>query len=1076
MLVIKQSRLPEDALFDLLNRDAALWVCGPMPTASDTLLRLAKFMVLPWRVVLCEPTSSALVSELARLGSQQDPLSRVRGFVHIVAVDPSTRQLPPRCLPIFLLNGRDDATERAESSGISGIAANRRRLNMVERLEAASPKRVIVLGADVESAAKQLAELWTGELRSLVTFVAPPPANAVAIASHFEPVANLSSISVVAIDLDELLEEVVRRSTELLPDSQAVIRVRSIDGEIREVDITSAELIEQPLLDSFEIIKSKDLRRLTESDLTTADLETFFDKSKQSWHAFSAGLPWIRDRRDVNRIIDALAKVHATGSDENVIFHVISEAGAGGTTFARTLAFEAASNGYPTLLAKAHVYEPNATELASFLYRALQSIGDANSGLPEVTRTRIAETPWLVVLDREQWDGQEQAVGHFLAELVRSGRSVVIVKVLGPDLSPDVYSLPRSKELCTLTHELDRDQAEALGQHLNRYLKSFGSTRGASQWLRFWDRHRPDIDTNIASFWITLEFWLKGFNELGDSIQEWLLNQFKNAPASPETRLILLELAALTVERRAVPEQLLPVPQDDRLPLSFILENLRASVPGLALIRQDTSGGRLWATAHDVLGRYLVNAVYHDRLLLKELGLDGIQSSIELRLHFISRLTSRKALGERRFTLFAVQFAVKTLKLDEPEGNAEFFQFWRDVISILERFPESVRRSNRTFIHHVAISRRRVAKNERFGASVEERRTQLSKAIEEIEYALRSLDEVHGDESNLNLYNSLALAYQDLASLELEQGGISDLVRRLRAKANEATLNALRENPTNPYVLETAAKNLLQQGKLEVTESVSTASQALGYIFQATTLENSAVRQHQLGRLATEALMRLKSDVAGAEIARLRGIGDPMGYLASAWIELTRGEEKIIAALPTSYSEDRANAAVAILREAPRHWLLVRLQYDLFTFVKPNQFEEQLSLLDELDSMANYRLPIQLRLERAILLHLAGRHSDANDMFKDLRRDIKQQSAIVSVPQRLRWLVRPDRQTRILCNARVTDNLGYRPLAQVVELKNAQVPFIPQDFGRQNMPPGMSFRCQITFGAMGPFIKPPQSR
>ena len=418
----------------------------------------------------------------------------------------------------------------------------------------------------------------------------------------------------------------------------------------------------------------------------------------------------------------------------------------------------------------------------------------------------------------------------------------------------------------------------------------------------------------------------------------------------------------------------------------------------------------------------------------------------------------------------------RSLKLDEPEGNAEFFQYWREVLSILEKCPDSVRRGNRTFIHHVAISRRRVATSERFGATIEERRLQLRQGIIEIEFALRELDQDQGDESNLNLYNSLARAYQDLATLELAESGVSELVKTLLMKANEATLNALKEDPTNPYVLETAARNLLQQGKFDPSVAVSGAAEALGYVFQATMLENSAVRQRHLGKLATEALIRLKAGDAEGEIAKLRAAQNPMGFLASAWLELTAGNESITTAVASEYSIEQAKAAVAILKFAPRHWLLARLEYDLTSLIDPSDFVAQLHLLDELDSIGNFQLPIQMRLERAILLHMVGRHPDANNLFRELRRDIKQQSAIVSVPTRLRWLVGPDRQTRILCTARVTETFGYRSIAQVLELKNALVPFVPQDFGSKTMPTGMSFRCHITFGAMGAFIKPSQPR
>lgn len=1070
-LIIKYSDLPEDALFDLLNRDAALWVCGFESDSLDEWEKLAQFMGLPWKVVLSELSSAALMTNVETLGSEQDSLSSYRGFVHIVASDPSTIQLPARALPIFLLNGRDDASDRAESSNLTGIAANRRRLNMIERLEVASPKRIVILGSNIEQASQELAELWNSEFRALLTFVVPESVESDSIASYFESTADLSSLSIVSTELRGVLDEVVRRSVDLLPDSKIVIRVRKVAGDIQEVDITDAELIEQPLLDKFDIIKSKDLQRLTEFDLTVEDLNKFFDKSEHSWRAFAAGLPWISEKRTINTILRSLGSIHKSETSHVPIYYVISEAGAGGTTFARSLAFEAASAGFPTLLAKSHLYEPSATEVTNFLYRALLSIKRATDSAKNDQSVPEPETPWLFVFDREQWDGQEQSLGNFAAELSRSGRPAVILKVLGPDISPKTLNL-QGKELCALTHNLEREQVLSLGEHLNKFLSPLGRSKRESEWLRFWNAHKPDVETSIAAFWIILEFWLRGLIDLGESIPGWLLKQFKDAPITPDVRQIILDIAALSIERRAVPEQLLPTPQDTKLPLSVILEDLRTSIPGLALIREESTVGRRWAVAHDVLARYLITAIYYDRPLLQDLGLTQSESSVELRLDLISRLTRRAALGEYRFLSYANQFAVNTLKLDESYGNAEFFQYWHKVLEMLDAFPDVVKHGSRTFIHHVAISRRRVAKNEKFQASVDESRLQLRKAIDQIEFALEDLEETDDDESDLNLYNSLALAYQDLASLELKTNGVSDLVRSLLAKASEATGNALRENSTNSYVLETAAKTLLQQGGVDSSETINAAAKALGYIFQANALEKAFTRQDQLGKLATDALLLLRVDGSADEISKMKRQGNPMGYLASAWLELMSDHQIITEASPSSYSKDRARTAIEILKEAPRDWLVIRLQYDLTSSLYPYNFKEQLTLLDELDSMPTYRMPLQQRLERSILLHMVGRHQDANDAFRDLRPDIKEQNAILSVPRHLRWLLQPDSQKKLLCNAKVIDNFGYRALAQVAELKNAAVPFTPQEFGQQRFPQRSVFRCYITFGAMGPFIKP----
>lgn len=1075
IFALKYEKLPDDALFDLFNHDAALWLCETATTGEESISLQARLIVLPWKVVLCESTSTALINKVNEYGSIHDNLTRHRGFTHIIASDPSDKQLPPRSLPIFFLNGRDNPSDRSESPHLTGIGANRRRLNMLKRLEIAFPKRVIIVGSNVDEVVEQWVELLDNEFRALLTFVVPPSIVPDSISDRFNKVADISSISIVSSTLEEFCADVVQRCTDLIPDERIIIRVRTSSGEINEFDITDAELIEQPLLDKYMIINSKDIRLINESDLTKEDFNNFFDKSKHSWRPFAAGLPWLPDKSIIKMVKAEIQKVHQEGCIENRVLYIAAESGAGGTTLARAIAFEVAMAGFPVLLAKPNIYEPDVTEVASFLYRSLSII---RKNLAEKCVNEVGsvdeETPWLLVFDRDQWDGQEDMIGKFLAELTRSGRSVVILKVFGPSIGTEVDNLPRVKELCSLNHELQKDKVISLGAHLNRFLKYTGKIKSEDEWIRFWQEHKPDIDTSIAAFWVVLEFWLRELIDLGESIQSWILRQFKQSNVSNEIRLIILEIAALTIERRPIPEQLLPLSVAMRLPLSVVLDNVRSEVPGLAIIRQDSPLGRFWAIAHDVLGRYLINAVYFDRPLMEELGLSNIKSPLELRLHFISQLTKRESLGERRFTSYAVQFAVKTLKLDFPEGNAELFQNWREVIDILDNFPVSVRNINRAFNHHVAISRRRVAtKIDEFGASLEERQYQLEKAISQIEFALMELPQVSEDETNLNLYNSLALAYQDLATLELQQNGLTDLVRELRNKANEATLNAIRENPNSSYVLETAAKNKIQKGMLDQNDAINCAAEALGYIFQASAMESSAARQYQLDKLATEALQMLRSSDATLEISHMKGQNNPIGYLADAWIELTRNQGEITTAFPLQFSETSMRSAIAILREAPKNWLLIRMEYDLLATLDPTNFEEQLRLLEELESFQTYTSSLQLRLERNILLHLVGRHPDANTAFMRLRADIKEQNAIVSVPERLRWLLSSDRKTYLLCKARVTDDLGYRPMAQVHELSNAKVPFVAQDFGSKRKLPGEQFSCHITFGANGPFIKNP---
>ena len=1072
-IVLISKEIPDDVLFDLMNRDAALWMCEKSLHDEENINLLSRLIVLPWKVVLCEATNSDLIKKIEEYGALEDELSRYRGFVHIVASNPNVRQLPERALPVYLLNGRSDYEEISESPNLTGISSMRRRLNMIERLETSMPKRIVIVGTDVNDAADQLAELWGTEFRAFITFIIPETIATESISAHFESVAGLSSISIVYSDLNLFADKIIQRCKEILPDSKISIVVQIPSGDKIEADITNAELIEQPISLKYDIIKSKDLFTIPPDNLSKEDFYTFFDKSQHSWRAYSAGLPWIADQSIKKDLFNSISRVVENGADENCILYIVSEPGAGGTTIARALAFEAAKLGVPTLIAKPEVNEPNATEVTSFLYRALLSI---NNELLRKNNNKVdapIEIPWLIVFDRDQWDGQEQAIAPFWSEIKRSGRPVVILKVLGQSIPPEFFNIPKIKEICSLSHELDKNDVLSLGKHLNKYLQQFGLAKSESEWIRFWGEHRTDIDPGIAAFWIILEFWLKGLVNIGESIPSWMVSQFKSHSITDEDRLILLKIAALASERRAVPEQILPIPKQQSLPLSVILENIRFEAPGLALVRQDTSIGRFWGIAHDILGRYLINGVFYDRPLLEQLNLTKFQNPVELRLFFISEVTKHPSIGETRFINFATQFALKTLKLDERFGNAEFFFYWREILLILENFPKSVTETNRAFNHHVAISRRRVAKMEQFDTTTKEKREQLQKAIKQIEFSLH-LNNDQGDDTDLNLYNSLALAYQDLASLELSIGGVSELVKDLRRKASEATLHALSENPNNSYVLETAAKDLLQKGQLDTEDTINSASQALGYIFQATVLENSQARQHQLNKLSTTALNLLRDSEADKQIEAMISSGKPFGFLAKAWLELTKGLPEISANMISEFPPESMRSALEILKEAPRHWILIRVEYDLLSALEPMNFQVQLHLLDELDSISSFKMPLQLFLERTLLLYMVGRYHEGNNEYFSLRKEIKKQNAIVSVPERLRWLLAPNQNEKLLCNAQVIESQGgYRSWAKIRELQNAMVPFIPQEFGGTRLAPGQRFRCHITFGAMGPFLKAP---
>jgi hypothetical protein len=230
----------------------------------------------------------------------------------------------------------------------------------------------------------------------------------------------------------------------------------------------------------------------------------------------------------------------------------------------------------------------------------------------------------------------------------------------------------------------------------------------------------------------------------------------------------------------------------------------------------------------------------------------------------------------------------------------------------------------------------------------------------------------------------------------------------------------------------------------------------------------------KLGILAGQALRHLRGDQATAAIATLCAQSSPFGYIAKAWRMLPIEPDSDSLFQLDAIGPDLANRAVEVLKSAPvRDGLLVRLQYDLAVIADAMDFEGQLRLLDELAATPGYHLSLQQVLERAVLLHFAGRHKQALDEFKGLRPAVKDAQVVVFVPQRLRWLPKPDRSSRATCSAQVFDSAAsMRPMARVTELGNALAPFNPNEFGKARMSPNERFKCQVTFSAMGPFLKP----
>lgn len=169
--VFDHDRLPDNIVAAIASRDAALWVRKGFDENSDEIAQLVELIGLPWRLVLCESSSSELAQVLESQEDSRLEFTQQRGFVYVVTGDPEHIELPRRAPPVFLLNGRDGASDRQDSSSLKGHPALRRRLNMINELVTAMPKQLVVLSCGQEPNFDDVTTLWDEDFRAMLAVV-----------------------------------------------------------------------------------------------------------------------------------------------------------------------------------------------------------------------------------------------------------------------------------------------------------------------------------------------------------------------------------------------------------------------------------------------------------------------------------------------------------------------------------------------------------------------------------------------------------------------------------------------------------------------------------------------------------------------------------------------------------------------------------------------------------------------------------------------------------------------------------------------------------------------------------------
>ena len=400
--VFRVDRANDNLLSGLENRDVALWVRG-LPKDLPSQATLAAFIGLPWKLVLSEAYDPQLFQSLEADATLDDPLTRKRGFVQIVDADPSRIDLPQRCLPVYLLNGRQDEVAQPD------FASRLRRMTMLEELRRSGVRQLLVISVQGDPVPPDLKDLWSSGFRSSLTFVSDTSETYALLAQWLHGAPTGASPTLVSSSASQAIQDLLARYAATYPEERRVLRIRDFRGVLHKIDVTRAEEPERPITESYSLIEDRHLATLTPEELSEEDFVAFFRDPTASWRPYAAGLPWLRDASSSKHLSSYLKKLDTLGSDENCIAYISSESGAGGTTLARTLAWQCAREGDPVLLAKQVPFVPDALPLVNYLNRvhgaiASQLAHDVRStpgprGPDRDSSARLYQSPWLIVFD-----------------------------------------------------------------------------------------------------------------------------------------------------------------------------------------------------------------------------------------------------------------------------------------------------------------------------------------------------------------------------------------------------------------------------------------------------------------------------------------------------------------------------------------------------------------------------------------------------------------------------------------------------------------------------------------------------
>lgn len=1026
-------------------RRAVLWLGQSLQDASaeesESLLRL---LAHPWLAVYIEPGAG-----LPSLTESVDAQSIEPYTLRNVTGDPDAVSLAPNRVPVFRLP--------AQRSG--NPLDTLHRLKMLQRIPSGAVVFAVSKDPDSDSSGVLEAAQVSTDIAEMTIVSNGDLVFELPCRRFVHWLADVRAFDLYVQDL-AAPRDLLRRA--------ATIAIAT-DSGVTPVDVSGAIDPSSPLLARFRFIPHEDV--VTEVTSDEALVQELIAGSSESWRPYAAGVPYDRTGPYKTAIKRLLREFDRRGPESTCTAWLEAEQASGASTLLKTLLFGLAREGMPVLLARQETVGFDFQQISAFC-RAAAPVLDAAGG-------RLGRIPWIIAFDAEHATRDAEFIGGLAQGLRRLGHLALVLAV-----RPILPSAPRGRrpalgETATLGPRLQnivtRDEAEALGQHLNAFLPTH-QRRSPRDWRDFVTQsERLTGEGRQSLFWLALRFWLLRLPGSEEPLRQWLAGKLYSATVDSDPALTgLAEVAVLSAHRILMPSQLLS--QEALAGLRSLMHE-PAQTFGLTSIW--STSGESFALAHPLVAEEILRICASDADLLSRLMVSQCNSVFDLQLELFERLLSRGTAGDPAVLPVVEDIVTSALRVDPRESPRNYLARDR-VVMAMERAPDSVFDGSQLFLHHLAKGRRHLAADPPTGeywTDPAHIREQLDLAEHHLADAF-TFDTDLPDErrdSDLNLHVTSALTFDVRARFESGQGdpASADVYQR---RAQDHYLKAQALDPDNTYVLENFARFKLREAR-ETTvleRRVALAIEAVTLLEWELAVDEQFRRREAIFETLVSAYGLLRSEVGLDALRSMAEHGDEAASIAVARYTAypDRFDEQ-------SDEEGSYRDALVILKNVPPAqvtWRSRLLVYQLVSRDTPRDFPDRLDACDELAAMTDFPWPLQTKLEYAILMFQMGRHQDGKRAFAEIRDSLASRTGSVSIPEELRYLAdpksafsKPLKTSLIVTN---TSSVGRNFYGIPQGWGSVDIPFRPYLFPRQRIVVRDDLDCLIQFTQFGPQAVP----